>query len=80
MFGNIQLFTCWTVFTLLQASVVSSMPTVTENEQLQRIQQLSGQLAESKHRETELTSSMKELREQIRELEMVSQYVYGFIS
>ena len=47
------------------------MPTVTESEQLERIQQLSGQLAESKHRETELTTSMKELREQIRDLESV---------
>ena len=65
----LQLTNCFCLF--LQASVVSSMPTVTESEQLERIQQLSSQLAESKHRETELTTSMKELRKQIRDLETV---------
>ena len=54
-----------------QASVVASMPTVTESEQLERITQLSSQLSESKHRETELSSGMKDLREQIKELEAV---------
>ncbi len=48
------------------------MPTVTESEQLERITQLSSQLSESKHRETELSSGMKDLREQIKELEAVS--------
>ena len=47
------------------------MPTVTESEQLERITQLSSQLSESKHRETELSSGMKDLREQIKELEAV---------
>ncbi len=61
------------VFVLVpQASVVASLPTVTESEQLERITQLSGQLAEAKNRETELSGGMRDLREQIRDLEAVS--------
>ena len=53
------------------------MPTVTESEQLERIQQLSSHLAESKHRETELTTTMRALREQIKDLETVSNSAYN---